>query len=87
MFKVQSRPCATCIYRLESPLDLAKLEAAITDPNMPGHFISYRICHHSDDVCCAGFWARHADAFNLGQLAQRVGMVNFVEVDMLKKEK
>ena len=82
-FRVQKHPCATCIYRPDSPLDLAHLEAAIADPSMPGHFTGYRICHHSDDACCAGFWARHRDDFALGQVAQRLGLVAYVEVDML----
>lgn len=74
-FRVQDRQCATCIYRPDSPLDLAKLEreAARRD--------SYRVCHHSTDVCCRGFWDRHANDFNLGRIAQRLGMVSFVSVD------
>jgi len=75
--------CATCIYRPGSPLDLAALEAAVADPHMPGYFSRHRICHHSDDACCAGFWARHKDAFTLGQLAQRLGRVEFVDDDTL----
>jgi len=30
-FEVQARQCATCIYRKDSPLDLAQLEAQIAD--------------------------------------------------------
>lgn len=76
-FKVQSPACATCIYRPDSPLDIARLEAAIADPH--GGFTGHRVCHHSHDACCAGFWARHRDKFALGQIAQRLGMVRFVE--------
>ena len=74
MFKVQQRMCATCIYRPESPLDLAKLESDIADPRMQGYFIGYRVCHHthpSDETCCRGFWNAHKDHFTAGQLAQR----------------
>lgn len=77
-FRVQSNPCSTCIYRKDSPLDLKKLEA------QAGAKDSYRICHHSDDVCCRGFWNRHKDDFNLGRIAQRLGVVVFVNVDTLK---
>ena len=38
MFKVAATQCATCIYRPDSPLDLAKLEAEIADPRMAGFF-------------------------------------------------
>lgn len=76
MFKVQAKPCSTCIYRKDSPLNLAKLEADITDAY--GGFHGHRICHHSDDVCCAGFWARHRDKFPLGQIAQRLGLVIYI---------
>jgi len=78
---VQRTPCATCIYRPESPLGLASLEAAIADPQMPGFFTGYRICHHSTRAVCAGFWARHKDACTVGQLAQRLGLVRFVRDD------
>jgi len=76
--KVQRRQCATCIYREDSPLDLAKLEGEIADPRMPGFFDGYRICHHSNDACCAGFWARHKDDFAAGQIAQRLNCVEKV---------
>lgn len=81
-FKVQKRMCTTCIYRPDSPLDLAQLENACRDPYVG--FRGYRVCHHSIDVCCRGFWEVHKDEFPLGQIAQRVGIVEFVEIDLLK---
>lgn len=81
-FKVQKRACASCIYRKDSPLDLKKLEAAVSDKY--GGFKGHRICHHSKDVCCRGFWQRHKDKFALGQIAQRLGFVQFVQEDILK---
>lgn len=84
MFQVQKRPCSTCIYRRDSPLDIAQLEAAIADPRCDGFFTGYRICHHTPDaegICCAGFWARHHNHFTMGQVAQRMGWVAYVEVD------
>jgi hypothetical protein len=83
-FKVQSKPCSTCIYRKDSPLDLAKLEADIADPYVG--FKGHRICHHSNDVCCRGFWNRHKDDFQTGQISQRLGWVEFVQVDTLERE-
>lgn len=85
--KVQDRACATCIYRKDSPLDLEKLEADVADPHMEGFFKGHRICHHSKDACCRGFWNKHKDNFTLGQIAQRLGMVEYVHHDTLKKEK
>jgi len=78
MLRVQSTQCATCIYRRDSPLDLKRLEAQIADPKMKGFFVGFRICHHSHDACCRGFWNRHRDHFTAGQLAQRLGCVEFV---------
>ena len=89
MFLVQRRPCATCIYSPASPLDLARLEAQIADPRMPGHFAGYRACHHAppdSGICCAGFWRAHHDDFDGGQLAQRLGLVQYVDVDCLPQE-
>jgi hypothetical protein len=85
-FKVQSRLCATCIYRPDSPLDIAKLEADVADPMMKGFFVAYRECHHAkrhSKVCCRGFWNAHKDDFTAGQMAQRLGIVRFVHVDVM----
>lgn len=78
-FKVQDRMCNTCIYRKDSPLELKKLEGQIADGH--GGFNSFRVCHHSNDVCCRGFWNRHKDQSAIGQVAQRMGLVDFVHVD------
>jgi hypothetical protein len=81
-FKVQKKMCATCIYRPDSPLDLKELEDAIRDPH--GGFTGHRICHHSDEACCRGFWEAHKNEFAVGQVAQRLKLVEFVEHDNLK---
>lgn len=75
-FRVRSEACATCIYRKDSPLDLARLEAEIADGR--GGFNSWRTCHHTRNTCCRGFWNRHKDKFWVGQVAQRLGLVRFV---------
>ena len=79
-FRVQRRRCATCIYRRDSILDIRSLEDAIRDPHIG--FRGYRICHRSDDVCCRGFWDHHSQEFAAGQIAQRLGLVEFVDVDI-----
>jgi hypothetical protein len=83
MFEVQKRQCKTCIYRPESPLDLQKLEQQVADGH--GGFRGHRICHHSDTACCRGFWDRHKDEFQMGQLSQRMGWVRFVNHDTTKE--
>lgn len=83
--RVQRKQCATCIYRPDSPLDLKQLEAAVADEH--GGFRGHRVCHHSNDACCAGFWARHKDKFQLGQLAQRLGVVQLVDDDTVKDQR
>jgi hypothetical protein len=84
-FLVQAKQCSTCIYRRDSGLDVKKLEAQIADKY--GGFVGHRICHHSKDVCCRGFWNRHKDKFAMGQIAQRLNFVEFVDVDTLAKRK
>jgi hypothetical protein len=84
--EVQARQCSTCIYSAKSPLDLARLEAEIADPHMPGYVTGHRVCHHSHTAVCAGFWARHKDRFTLGQLAERLGWVRKVHHDTLTEE-
>lgn len=76
--KVCSRQCPTCIYRPDSLFDLKKLEAQIADPYMAGFFKGHRVCHHTKDACCRGFWNKHKDSFALGQVAQRMNVVIFV---------
>ena len=80
VFQVQESMCATCIYRSDSRLDLHKLESEVKDDY---GFDGFRSCHHANDnsICCRGFWDRHKDKFQLGQLAQRLGFVDFVVVD------
>ena len=78
-FEVQKRACSTCIYRKDSPLDIKELEAQVADKF--GGFRTYRVCHHSDTACCRGFWNRHKDEFQLGQIAQRLKLVVFVSHD------
>jgi hypothetical protein len=82
MFKVQRKACATCIYRKDSALDIKKLEAQVADKF--GGFKGHRICHHSKDACCRGFWNKHKDKFQAGQIAQRLNLVEFVSHDTLK---
>ena len=84
MFNVQKKMCSSCIYRPESGFDLPALEAQVRDQY--GGFHGHRICHHSNDACCRGFWNAHKDQFPAGQIAQRLNAVQFVEVDTLKQE-
>jgi hypothetical protein len=84
LIKVQKKQCSTCIYRKDSPLDIGRLEAEVADGY--GGFRDHRECHHaekSSGVCCRGFWNRHKDRFQRGQVAQRLGRVKFVNVDVL----
>lgn len=76
-FKIHSKSCDTCIYRKDSSLNIHTLENDVRDKH--GGFKGHRICHHSKDVCCRGFWNRHKNEFPMGQIAQRLGMVEFVK--------
>ena len=82
MFKVQKKMCSTCIYRKDSPLDLQKLEQQVQ--NATGGYDGYRICHHSNKACCAGFWQQHKNDFPAGRLAQICNKVQFVNEDTMK---
>jgi hypothetical protein len=77
MLRVQRKACATCVYRDDSPINVAALEARVRDPC--GDFTTYRVCHHSENACCRGFWNRHKWKFPLGQIAQRLKMVEYVD--------
>lgn len=87
--QVQTKQCRTCIYRPGLGWNIASLEAQIADPHLAGHFAGYRECHHAvrgSGVVCRGFWNRHKDQFDLGQLAQRLDAVEFVTIDSLKEK-
>ena len=80
--KVRRKACATCIYNADSPLDIHALEAQVADKHLDGYFEGARICHHpkrNSGTICAGFWARHKDNFDAGQIAQRLDLVEYVE--------
>lgn len=79
MFEVQQRSCDTCIYRKDTKIDVRELEKPCRDPHMNGRFVSYRVCHQSNTACCRGFWNRYKNHFPLGQLAQRLKAVVFVQ--------
>jgi hypothetical protein len=79
-FKVQQKQCSTCIYRKDQGWNLKELEAQVKDERIG--FKGHRVCHHSHDTCCRGFWDRHKDAFPLGHIAQRLGLVEFLDVDV-----
>ena len=81
-FKVRASQCSTCIYRRDSALDIEELEKQIRDPRLPGHFRGFRVCHtpkRNSGLCCRGFWNRHKDRFDAGQIAQRLGLVAFTD--------
>lgn len=86
MLKVQQKQYSTCIYHKDSPLNIKHLEAQIKDPRMKDRFDGHRICHHSKTAICNGFWTRHKDHFQLGQIAQRLKCVEFVNDDIFRKE-
>jgi hypothetical protein len=77
--RVQAKPCSTCVYRKDTLLDPEALADRVRDPY--GGFKGYRICHHSDAACCRGFWNRHKDKFAAGQIARRLGLVEYVNDD------
>ncbi len=84
-FKVQQHRCSTCIYRKDMFWNLKRLEDEVRDPHVG--FSGFRECHHApsgSDVCCRGFWDNHKDEFALGQIAQRLGLVIFVNADKHK---
>jgi hypothetical protein len=84
MFKVQAKICSTCIYKAGFGWRLADLLEQIADKRAGFGFVGYRSCHHTPDesgVCCRGFWNAHKDDFQSGQIAQRLGLVEFVDVD------
>ena len=80
-FRVQRKRCKTCIYHPGSPLDLEYLENQVRDKHVG--FKGHRVCHHSKDACCHGFWEAHKDEFQVGQIAQRLNLVEYVDDDIL----
>lgn len=59
-------------------MTIKQIEAQVADKNMSGFFTKFRRCHNSDSACCRGFWNRHKDDFVVGQIAQRLDCVEFV---------
>jgi hypothetical protein len=83
-FKVMSRQCATCIYRPTwRGTPIAVLEDQVREKHRGATgFQGFRVCHsqkRGGKACCRGFWNRHKWQFAAGQIAQRLGLVEFVE--------
>jgi hypothetical protein len=84
-FQVMSRLCATCIYRKSwTGTPIATLEDQVREKHRGATgFQGYRVCHSQkrgrNGACCRGFWNRHKWEFAAGQIAQRLGLVEFVE--------
>ena len=82
-FKVKSEPCKTCIYRADLAWDLKHLEDQVRETHRGATgFQGYRVCHDQPrrgKACCRGFWNAHKDEFALGQIAQRLNLVEFVK--------
>jgi len=81
VFKVRRKRCPTCIYNPDCPLDLAALERAVTDSF--GSITGWRVCHHTEDACCRGFWDLYKNDFTMGRMAQMFGWVEFTDEDIL----
>lgn len=85
--RVQRKACSSCIFRKDCTLDLNKLLDDVRERGPAGRmdfFRGHRICHHSKDAVCRGFWNRFKNKFALGQIAQRLGLVEYVDDDVLK---
>ena len=81
-FKVNKKMCKTCIFRPNSPfsIDLDRYMDEITDEK--GYIKGWRICHEDaskKEVCCRGFWNCYKNNFQVGQIAQRLNLVEEVE--------
>ena len=78
---VQHAQCETCIYRADTAYNTKKLEDRVRDPRDPRHFTTSRACHafRGRTVVCRGFWDRHAEDFDLGQIAVRLDAVYTID--------
>jgi hypothetical protein len=84
MFEVMARQCSTCIYRKSwcgTPIATLEDQVRETHRGATG-FKGHRICHsqkRSGKACCRGFWNKHRDEFAVGQIAQRLNLVVYVD--------
>lgn len=80
-FRVRKHRCKTCIFGTRGNWNLEELLGQIRDP--AGGFTGWRVCHHEQDEreerCCRGFWDKHKDDFQIGQVAQRLGVIREVD--------
>ena len=76
-FKVNKKMCDTCIYsnKSASNFNIKELEDEVKDNR--GFLTGFRICH-CKKVCCKSFWERNKHDFQIGQIATRLNIVEFV---------
>ena len=82
-FCVNTKMCESCIYKPTSPLSLKKLENDIK--NKYGFFDGFRVCHNTKNSCCRGFWNKHKNNFQAGQIAARLKLIKYRRGDHLEK--
>lgn len=78
MFKVQKTHCDQCLFTPQRIVTRARAREIVADCLAKDTFFN---CHKTqlegsdEQVCCAGYWAKYKDQFNMGRIAQRLGAV------------
>lgn len=82
-FKIQTKQCDQCLFSRRRIVTAARFKNIIRDCTQLGnekHFVCHKASLKGDSVCCRGFWDKYKNNFQLGQVAQRLNLVEEVEV-------
>ena len=78
MFKVKKEKCNECLYSANKIVSNKRKRELLADINKnDSHFVCHKASIQGEEVCCKGFYTSATS--NLMRIAQRLGMVEFVD--------
>ena len=79
MFKVYDKCCKQCLIGSNKIVGNARRDEIISGCLADGtHFVCHKASMKGDDICCAGFYAKHKNDIQKLQVFERIGMVQQV---------
>lgn len=82
-FKVQRKKCDQCLFTDARIVSESRMKDVVQDClDKDTFFVCHKTQVHAlkESVCCRGYWDEYKNQFNLGRIAQRLGVVDEIEL-------
>jgi hypothetical protein len=81
MLKIQRKQCNQCLFSGRRIVSPARKREVVEECLKYETFFT---CHKGSiagvNACCKGYWDRYHESFQLGQLAARLGWIEWVDI-------